>query len=393
MKVAINETTLTAIGDAIREMTGKSDLIAPAAMPTEIRGIETGGGSVEVEPIELTGDCGYVCAGSIAGNYIDLFGNTITTKDVSNMTYMFFNNFVNEIPFDINIANNNKAFSSAFYNCVNLKQIPLIKGNLIPPTGEYTNNPHMDYLFCGLNSVRNIPYDYFDNFGGEEFWTAAQQYGAMRNYMFAHCYSLRQLPDISKLGNRAAYYNCFYANAFYCCYVLDEITDVPVLNTTFTNNAFGTSFVSYCHRLKEFTFQTNEDGTPKTANWKSQIIYLDSDIGWYTQQDTNHHITKYNSGITWADNVVRNATEYEARKNNPDWFSESKYFSRYDHDSAVNTINSLPDTSAYLTANGGTNTIKFAGAAGRDTDGGAINTLTEEEIAVAAAKGWTVSFT
>jgi hypothetical protein len=62
-------------------------------------------------------------------------------------------------------------------------------------------------------------------------------------------------------------------------------------------------------------------------------------------------------------------------------------YARYNHDSAVNTINSLPDTSAY-----GTNTIKFRGIAGSATDGGAINTLTEEEIAVATAKGWTVSF-
>jgi hypothetical protein len=47
---------------------------------------------------------------------------------------------------------------------------------------------------------------------------------------------------------------------------------------------------------------------------------------------------------------------------------------------------SLPDTSTY-----GSNTIKFKGASGALTDGGAINTLTEEEIAVAAAKGWTVA--
>jgi hypothetical protein len=44
-----------------------------------------------------------------------------------------------------------------------------------------------------------------------------------------------------------------------------------------------------------------------------------------------------------------------------------------------------------VSASGGTNTIKFKGASGAKTDGGAINTLTEEEIAVAAAKGWTVS--
>ena len=78
-------------------------------------------------------------------------------------------------------------------------------------------------------------------------------------------------------------------------------------------------------------------------------------------------------------------------KNDPDWFTCNVAYSRYNHDSAVATINSLPDTSAYLATAGGTNTIKFKGAAGEKTDGGAINTLTAEEIAVAAAKGWTVT--
>ena len=79
-------------------------------------------------------------------------------------------------------------------------------------------------------------------------------------------------------------------------------------------------------------------------------------------------------------------------KNDPDWWTMKVEYSRYNHDSAVATINSLPDTSAYLATAGGTNTIKFSGAAGSATDGGAINTLTEEEIAVATAKGWTCSF-
>ena len=61
-------------------------------------------------------------------------------------------------------------------------------------------------------------------------------------------------------------------------------------------------------------------------------------------------------------------------------------YSRYNHNSAVNTINSLPSCSA------GTSTIKFEGEAGSATDGGAINTLTAEEIAVATAKNWTVTF-
>lgn len=61
----------------------------------------------------------------------------------------------------------------------------------------------------------------------------------------------------------------------------------------------------------------------------------------------------------------------------------------YGYDSAVRTINSLPDLSGNT---GAANTIIFKGEAGSRTDGGAINTMTEEEIAVATAKGWVISF-
>lgn len=43
-KVSINESTLSAIAKAIREKTGKTDLIAPGDMPAEIASITTGGG-------------------------------------------------------------------------------------------------------------------------------------------------------------------------------------------------------------------------------------------------------------------------------------------------------------------------------------------------------------
>ena len=104
----------------------------------------------------------------------------------------------------------------------------------------------------------------------------------------------------------------------------------------------------------------------------------------YALQDGN--IISFNSGITTAKKVT-DATSYAALKNDPDWYTLDVAYSRYDHDSAVETINSLPDVSGA----GGTNTIKFKGASGSATDAGAINTLTSAEIAVATAKGWTVS--
>ena len=130
-----------------------------------------------------------------------------------------------------------------------------------------------------------------------------------------------------------------------------------------------------------------DGGTPYSVSWKGQVINLTDYIGF---ADRSYYITDYNSGIT-ADKRVTDDATYQSLKNDPDWFTTDVAYSRYNHDSAVRTINSLPDTSAYLATAGGTNTIKFKGESGSATDGGAINTLTPEEIAVATAKGWTVT--
>lgn len=116
-----------------------------------------------------------------------------------------------------------------------------------------------------------------------------------------------------------------------------------------------------------------------------------SELVGYTPNQYIGNILNYNSGITEDKRVTDDAT-YQALKDDPDWWTSNIAYSRYNHDSAVATINSLPDTSAYLAANGGTNTIKFKGESGSATDGGAISSLTPEEIAVATSRGWTVSF-
>ena len=171
------------------------------------------------------------------------------------------------------------------------------------------------------------------------------------------------------------------------CYALDEVRGLNPQTGTITSNLFSQTFL-FCNRLKNIIFAMQEDGTPYSVNWKSQVIDLINYVG-YASSKT--YILNYNSGIT-ADKEVRDDASYQLLKNDPDWFTTNINYSRYNHDSAVATINSLPDTSAYLATAGGTNTIKFKGQAGASTDGGAINTLTEEEIAVAAAKGWTCSF-
>jgi hypothetical protein len=171
------------------------------------------------------------------------------------------------------------------------------------------------------------------------------------------------------------------------CLCLDEIVGMPIPHTgAYTSNVVS-NMVSGCTRLQRFTFKT-PNGQPYIVSWKGQTLDFSS-VG-YASSTIENDIVNLNSGITTAKRV-ETAAQYEALKNDPDWYALKIEYSRYNHDSAVETINSLPDTSAYLAANGGTNTVKFKSAAGSLTDGGAINTLTEEEIAVAAAKGWTVT--
>ena len=407
----IDDKYLVDIADAIRSKTGTEDTYKPTEMADAINSITIGGGGgVEMEPIVLAGDGNYACAGKIASAYIDNFGDTISTLEITDSDYMFYNNTCETIPFDINInaTSTYRDMTAMFSNCVNLKELPTI--NKAYPSG-------MSSMFNFCRSLRHIPEDYFNNWN----FSRIQSYAYSNNAnIFSGCYSLRKIPEFllnNLWGIQTSATYVFYKSLIANCYVLDELVGLGVHKGTLTSNAFdGTTGSSntgtHTPRLKRFTFAMNDDGTPQTANWKSQTIDLSWNIGCYTysvnatptnawtpailnQAINSSGVISHNSGIT-ADKVIYNAETYEALKNDEDAFcimgkSDGPKYSRYTRASAVETINSLPDTSAYLASNGGTNTIKFKGISGELTDEGAINTMTEEEIAVATAKGWTVS--
>lgn len=407
-KVFIEETTLTAIGDAIRGKTGKTELIDPANMSTEIAGIEAGGGGdLEVPDIVITGEAHYACSGAMAGAFVSLFPTKVTTKDITKTNNMFYNYTGETIPFEINISKGGDA-QYMFYGCKNLKATPavdfknptnyqslgcLFSGcssleNVAPVINAYPGD--MSSLFYGCYDLRELPDDFFSTWNFSRALTYS--YAGIQS-IFAHCHSLRKLPKslFEKFNDgwtSSSYYNSLYYSFCENCITLDEILGLPV-GGNYTSNAMS-GVVNNCFRLKRFTFAVNDDGTPKVAQWKSQTLNLHSSIGYAPYYDDS--ILRTNTSITKDEEVIDTAS-YNALKDNPDWWTKDDYYSRYNHDSAVETINSLPDTSEYLTSVGGTNTVKFLGRAGLYTDGGAINTLTEAEIAVAAAKGWTVTLT
>lgn len=345
MAVTDLTTLFSDIADAIRGKDGTSSAIVAEDFPTRISAIPSGGGGGPVN-VTITGVIDYL-------NYKGVWDGVLSPSNT-----------------DISVTISNATSAEHAFEDSNL---------LVLPSMSFDNNTitNVDTMFSGCKNVRTI--------SGLSSVATSTSSQCLPRAVFRYCYSLREIPFKISSGNNVTS-NTAMQNMFQNCYTLNEIVGLGVpYGRAWTSNAFSGTFGS-CYRIKRATFDTN-NGTPYTTQWKSQTIDLSSYVG-FAQNESN--ITNYNSGITTAKKVT-DATSYTALKNDPDWYTQDVAYSRYNHDSAVETINTLPDTSAYLATAGGTNTIKFKGAAGSATDGGAINTLTSAEIAVATAKGWTVS--
>lgn len=200
--------------------------------------------------------------------------------------------------------------------------------------------------------------------------------------MFANCVNLREIIGLSSIqfSSTASAYDTIYVAGFAQCISLDAIENVPVYNvgsaSSSASGVFQDPFNLCCH-VNKITFNQN-NGVPYSANWTNSTLWLNNAIGYYP-------IAQPVVVRLPAEKEVTDATSYNLLKNDPDWWTYNVNYSRYNHDSAVETINSLPDCSQY-----GQMTIVFNGASGTYTDGGPISALTAAEIAVATAKGWTV---
>lgn len=391
-KVFIEETTLTAIGDAIRGKEGTTELVPVTDMATRITDLPSGGNEPTDEELVVTGESSNRFSQNGWNWFIDKYGDRITTKDITGCLSMFaYSSKLEEVPFQINIKNC-YSFAYMFASCTNMRSYPNIRGTI-----TWNTNTSFDSFGNSIyaRSIDNmVTPEMLEGFSTVKI---TGQYTCPKLMKLTGFSSLRKVPEWwykFRLSPESTAYPalsyCLYNNMVQNCYTLDEITNIPVwkCQAAQTSNMFSNTFGA-SYRLKDVTFETNEDGSAIVTEWKSQTIDL-TQVGWCSASYKSQ-ILNYNSGIT-EDKAVTDAASYEALKNDPDWFClNTTQYSRYNHDSAVNTINSLPDTSAYLATAGGTNTIKFKGDFGSHTDGGAINTLTEEEIAVATAKGWTVT--
>lgn len=338
--------------------------------------MEAGGGRGPTPAeLTLTGDCSYRFYNGNWDWFLTKYGSQITTNNVGNCKRMFQNTQIQSIPFNINFGTST-ADLDLMFNGALLRTLPYL----------YNPKPNsIGDVFSYMIYLQNIPNDYFDTW---DFSAYSRE--IIVSYIFSHCYSLRKIPEtfFDKLELKKGYSTTtgsyFELNQLVKqCYSLDELTNITFNPLWKGKYNIMDNTVAYCYRLKDFKFKLNQDNTAKTGLFYNQIFNFSNYTGW---GESENNILNYNSGITSAKKVT-DAASYNLLKDDPDWYTLDVNYSRYNHDSAVNTINTLPDTSAT-----GTNTIKFKGQAGALTDGGAINTLTTAEIAVATAKGWTVTF-
>ena len=367
---------LTAIGDAIRTKTETTELLTLAEMPAAILGIKSGVGGVVIpeDKLRFSGNCQYLFASD--GNwdwFIKAYSDKITTRNVDKAQYMFYGSDMEQISFDINLAGGTDC-NHMFYCCSQLKSPPYIVGQ----PGSMAN------MFHECFRMTHIPEDWADQIS----WDYLHESDCSLSNIFYNCSSLRKIPGnlLKNLHSKAKASESVYRSFFYGCKSMDEIHGIPVIQEYMSGVDMFINAFTNCYRLKDVTFEMQEDGTPYVVKWNGQTIDLTKTVGYQPEGLTSGTVTSYDNGIT-ADKCVTDDESYQRLKNDPDWYTTKPEYSRYNKASALRTINSLPDVSS-----GGANYIKFPKYAGSATDDKACGGLAVAEIAIASSRGWTVTF-
>ena len=275
--------------------------------------------------------------------FLTKYKDYIETYNISKVKDMFANSSMSQIPFKIKLGPGTKTVD--FLGFLSGSHIQTLNDTLVIPEDISSYTLSLSNMFSSGSYLREIP---------------------------------SEVLNLETYANKKGIGQYGFTN----CFVLDKINNLGVNQTKAQTSNLFTGMLSRCCRLQSFTFVPNQ-----TASWQNQVINFSSPVVGVAPR--SYDLSVYMKGDT---KLITNESSYNLYKNHPNRLTKLEAYALYNHDSAVETINSLPDTSAYLAStSGGTNTIKFKGTAGSATDGGAINTLTEAEIAVATAKGWTVS--
>lgn len=267
------------------------------------------------------------------------------------------------------------SLESAFSNCKNLTELPIF--NTTPYTGAIGN---IRFMFSNCYSITQIPSGYLSNQA-----IALNEYASDTfSGVFWDCFKLEEMNDGSFLQ-----YGKDYSNMFNTCCSLRKLEGIVLNNNrTMKYDEFISTFDN-CAMLSSLVFNS-----PGDYKMKNQEIDLTT-CGYSTDKDGKYK-SKYSTYTFQLPFVkkVFNETSYERLKNTADWWTADVAYSKYDRQSAIATMNSLPDTRKYidtLTGYGNENIIKFKkGAGSAKGDLYNMSNLTDAEKDIAFSKGWTV---
>lgn len=385
--VLVQDTSLKGIADAIREKNKSSLTYKPADMAAAINSLPTGGSSLG----PLKGDEGkgffqnikisnpvledYCAKAWLTDSLIDPELGLTNMERMFSVTSIWDKPFFEEIP--ITIYYHRGAFNAQWiFNYARFTKAPLFR----PARSTDASDPadgkirFLNGVFYGCNYLETIPEDWLD---WDEFknWLAADEWRKISLTQF--CYGCCRLKSVSK--NFLDFLDSVHAgnltHIFQNCYSLNKIENMGYYVRASAGNPGPDGLVDDCISLSKFTFKNNGP-----TGWGNSLIDF-SRCGWASNSASNYE--EY--GFT-EETLVTDEASYQALKNT-DYWTTNKLYSKYNHTSMVETINSLPE----IIKTYKTNIITFSATQGDSTDEGGASNLTEEELAVASAKGWTVS--
>lgn len=354
----------------------------PAEMAEKIEEAASATNTIPESALTITGDCQYKFAQGGWDWFLNQMGDKITTKDISNAANMFSFSKVSEILFDINLTVITNTYTRhslqrMFSYADKLQAIPMIY-NAMPSD--------LNNIFQNCKSLTTFPEGFAEDWNWSYFDGSTSAYNGSMANMFDNCMKLRKIPKIFFLhGNPYWTYNYNITNTgFSFCYSLEELEDVFIPYKGSLSGSYSNAFtntVRECWRLKKFTLMIQEDGTPYTVNWKDQVIDLTT-AGFCSNTNTMTRNTDFTND-TKIDTVEKWHGYIDGSY--PDGWAASVEYSTFGATAVKELIATLPTAS-------GTNTVKLKQAAASAIPGEEMTSLTEEDIAVAAAKGWTITF-
>lgn len=393
MNKLYEENSIRDIADAIREKGGEG-LYKVEDMANAIDELPDGGLEVPEEAFLLEPNCyGYFAHGhefEPHQTFLDMYGDKITTSGITDARYMFYQNSdVKRAPFKLNFSTSAVEMSYMFTEATSLKELPTF--------GKA--KPSNMYRMFANTAIEEIP----DNFGDWDF--SALTYAAT---MFAACNNLLHIPSSLMKGLTIDSTNTYkmWTYSFNIMHHLSEAIDLPPTTKSTSNvtSTDQTNFRELC-RINRFAFLKNDDGTVKTCRYRNQKIDL-SDTAGYSNNNTfitlplEFNVCYDPINNRYLETIEEVTARYNELKDNELWYAQSEntvtydgktlnlalLFSRYNHDSAAETAATI-----WKNLYSGTNTLMLKNYSGACTDGGGINNLTTEEIAVAASNGWTIA--